>query len=137
MKTKRVTLLSELHKLIGNYLYENGDANIVSIMTHNSGDINDKKKYSLVLRDVKADPYAADVEEKFLTIDYRDVVEKDIYFTSKEKIEKNLPPIPNPPEGPPLRTLNEGFYSVCYYCGRTIKRWNPKRCGHCGREINW
>lgn len=80
MKTKRVTLLSELHKIIGNYLYENGDANIVSIMTHNSGDINNKKKYSLVLRDVKADPYAADVEEKFLTIDYRDVVEKDINF---------------------------------------------------------
>lgn len=85
MNNKRVTLLSDLHKIIGNYLYEHGDANIVSVMTHNSGDINNKKKYSLILRDVKADPYAADVEEKFLTIDYRDVVEKNISFVSKKE----------------------------------------------------
>ena len=84
MNNKRVTLLSELHKIIGNYLYENGDANIVSIMTHNSGDINNKKKYSLVLRDVKADPCAAGVEENFITIDYRDIIEKDIDFSMKE-----------------------------------------------------
>ena len=104
-------------------------------MTHNSGDINDKKKYSLVLRDVKADPYAADVEEKFLTIDYRDVVEKDIGFISKEQIQKELPPIPNPPEGPPLRTLNEGFYPVCSYCGRTIRKWRATKCNFCGRRL--
>ena len=135
MKTKRITLLSDLHKLIGNYLYENGDANIVSIMTHNSGDINNKKKYSLVLRDVKADPYAAGIEEKFLTIDYRDVVEKEIYFVSKEMIEKNLLPIPNPPEAPPLRTLNERFFPVCYFCGRTI-RHKEKYCSCCGKEVS-
>ena len=133
MKTKRITLLSELHKLIGNYLYENGDANIVSIMTHNSGDINDKKKYSLVLRDVKADPYAADVEEKFLTIDYRDVVEKDIVFVSKEMMEKNLLPIPLP------RVIKEsifGNYPVCYFCGRKVK-YREERCSYCGNEVSW
>lgn len=84
MKTKRITLLSELHNLIGNYLYENGDANIVSIMTHNSGDINNKKKYSLVLRDIKADPHEFGVKEDFLTIDYRDVIEKEINFSKGE-----------------------------------------------------
>lgn len=133
MSNKRVTLLSELHKLIGNYLYENGDANIVSIMTHNSGDINNKKKYSLVLRDVKADPYAAGVEEKFLTIDYRDVVEKDIGFVSKEMIEKNLPPILPP------RVIKEsifGNYPVCYFCGRKVKEFD-RRCKCCGHEISW
>lgn len=134
MKTKRITLLSELHKLIGNYLYENGDANIVSIMTHNSGDINDKKKYSLVLRDVKANPYAAGVEENFLTIDYRDVVEKDIGFVSKEQIQKELPPDPLPTV---MKEGIFGIYPVCYYCGRQIKQWSAKRCRYCGREIHW
>ena len=84
MINKRITLLSDLHKLIGNYLYENGDANIVSIMTHNSGDINNKKKYSLVLRDVKADPHGFGIEEKILTVEYRDIIEKDIYFGKGE-----------------------------------------------------
>ena len=129
MKTKRVTLLSDLHKIIGNYLYENGDANIVSIMTHNSGDMNNKKKYSLVLRDVKADPYEAGVEEKLLTIDYRDVIEKDINFVSKEQIKQAHP------TAPPLRILKEGFYPVCFYCGRTLKQWGAKRCKYCGKEI--
>ena len=72
MKTKRVVKLSELHQIIGNYLYMYGDANITSIATHTNGDPKNHLKYSLRLAPIVRELELIE-EETLLGFDYHEV----------------------------------------------------------------
>lgn len=75
MNTKRITYLSELHKIIGNYLYEHGDADIRSIGTHCNRDHSNHLKYSLLVHNFKE---SDEWKEDRICIDYHNVDIKEL-----------------------------------------------------------
>lgn len=120
MKTKRVVKLSELHQIIGNYLYMNGDANIASIATHTNSDHNNHLKYSFCLTPLDR-VLKLNEEEDVLTIDYHEV-------PIKESISSGLKYVDEPLNG-----------HMCECCGNPVHSTSAttKVCNKCASEYQF
>lgn len=120
MKTKRVVKLSELHQIIGNYLYMYGDANITSIATHTNGDPKNHLKYSLHLAPIDRE-LELNEEETLLGIDYHEV-------PIKESISSGLKYVNEPLNG-----------YMCECCGNPVYSTSvtTKVCNKCASEYQF
>ena len=114
MKTKRIVKLSELHQIIGNYLYMHGDANIASIATCTNSDYNNHIKYKFNLTPING-VLALD-EEDILTINYHEV------SIEEEKTASGIKYVDEPLNGQCCECCGEPVYStsattkVCNKC---------------------
>lgn len=70
MNVKRITYLSELYNIIGNYLHQHGDANILAMATHTNSDINNHTHYSISLENLNDDLK----EIKTISINYHEIL---------------------------------------------------------------
>lgn len=120
MKTKRVVKLSELHQIIGNYLYMYGDANITSIATHTNGDPKNHLKYSLHLAPIDRE-LEPNEEETILGIDYYEI-------PIKESISSGFKYVDEPLNG-----------HVCECCGNPVHSTSAttKVCNKCASEYQF
>lgn len=73
MKTKRITKLSDIHKMIGNFLYMHGDADVTSIATHTNSDLNDHTKYSFHLHPISGSENSI-ADEEIIFVNYDTVI---------------------------------------------------------------
>lgn len=124
MKTKRVVKLSELHQIIGNYLYMYGDANIVSIATHTNGDHKNHLKYSLHLAPIDRE-LEPNEEETMLGIDYHEIpIEEPAATFSQKTIIR------------PSKRFNG---NICECCGKPVDSENKvvKVCNKCASEYQF
>ena len=124
MKTKRVVKLSELHQIIGNYLYMYGDANIASIATHTNGDPENHLKYSLHLAPIDRE-LELNEEETILGIDYHEIpIEEPAATFSQKTIIR------------PSKRFNE---NICECCGKPVDSENKvvKVCNKCVSEFKF
>ena len=120
MKTKRIVKLSELHQIIGNYLYMYGDANVASIATHTNGDLNNHLKYSLHLTPIDRE-LELNEEETILGIDYREI-----------SIEENIP------SG--IKYVEEPLNGrICECCGNPVYSTSSttKVCNRCASQYEF
>lgn len=120
MKTKRITKLSELHQIIGNYLYMYGDADIASIATHTNGDPNNHLKYTLHLAPIDRE-LEINEEENVLQIDYHTI-------SIEEKIPSGIKTVDEP-----LNGLN------CECCGKPVHSTSATRkvCNKCASQYKF
>jgi len=124
MKTKRVVKLSELHQIIGNYLYMHGDANITSIATHTNGHPKNQLKYSLRLAPIDRE-LELNEEETILGIDYHEVpIEEPVATFSQKTITR------------PSKRFNG---NICECCGEPVDSENEvvKVCNKCASEYQF
>lgn len=124
MKTKRVVKLSELHQIIGNYLYTCGDANIESIATHTNGNPNNHLKYSLHLSPIDRE-LELNEEETILGIDYHEVpIEESAVTFSHETM---------------IRSAKRFNGNICECCGKPVDSENEviKVCNKCASEYKF
>lgn len=120
MKTKRIVRLSELHQIIGNYLYMHGDADITSIATHTNGDPNNHLKYSLHLAPIDREMLPNE-DEDVLGINYHEIsIKENISLESK--------------------ATNKSFNTNnCVCCGKPIDSSSAtiKVCNACANEYKF
>lgn len=124
MKTKRVVKLSELHQIIGNYLYMYGDANIASIATHTNSDHNNHLKYSFCLTPLDR-VLKLNEEEDVLTIDYHEIpIEEPAATFSQKTIIR------------PSKRFNG---NVCVCCGKPVDSEDKvvMVCNKCASEFKF
>lgn len=120
MKTKRVVKLSELHQIIGNYLYMYGDADITSIATHTNGDPNNHLKYSFHLAPIDRE-LEVNEEETVLGIDYHKIPIED-------KISVGIKYVDEPLNG-----------QLCECCGNPVHSTSvtTKVCNKCASQYEF
>ena len=124
MKTKRVVKLSELHQIIGNYLYMYGDANIASIATHTNGDPENHLKYSLHLAPIDRE-LELNEDETILGIDYHEIpIEEPAATFSQKTIIR------------PSMRFNG---NICVCCGKPISSSSAtvRVCNKCVSEFKF
>ena len=124
MKTKRVVKLSELHQIIGNYLYMYGDANIASIATHCNGDPKNHLNYSLHLAPIDRE-LKLNEEETILKIDYHEIPIEEPAATFSQKTI--------------IRPSNRFNGNKCECCGGLVDSENKvvKVCNKCASEYQF
>lgn len=130
MKTKRITKLSDIHKMIGNFLYMHGDADVTSIATHTNSDLNDHTKYSFHLHPISGSENSV-ADEEIIFVNYNNVI-----FDENNKVIEVIPNSDTHDSGDFKEPYNGQF---CECCGNPVRSTSAvtRVCNKCASEYQF
>ena len=136
MKTKRITKLSDIHKLIGNFLYMHGDADVTSIATHTNSDSNDRTKYSFHLHPINSSENNM-ADEEIIFVNYDTVMsDENNTMVEIEKAVETASPLDSS-AFEDFKTPCNGL--LCELCGEPVRSTSAvvRVCNKCASEYKF